>query len=206
LEIIYLPEDFDLVDQYYECDGIAFQRLYDRYQNRISDWIYAIAIGPTLQDVEDLRQEVLEKSLRALKRKQLDRSGDFRGWLYTVIRSVVIDWGRRENKNIRISGEKVTIKLSSLDKEDMDIDRFHHDTKTPLDNLLDEERRQIVRECIEKLPPLDREILLLRLLGYDNKEIAEMKNTTKTAIKVRVSRAYTKLRNMLQLKREKGEI
>jgi RNA polymerase sigma-70 factor, ECF subfamily len=64
--------------------------------------------------------------------------------------------------------------------------------------LLLRERRQLVREGIEGLPPAYREVLLLRdIEGLSTEETANVLSVTPNAVKIRLHRARQALRTLL---------
>ena len=74
------------------------------------------------------------------------------------------------------------------------------DTRSPdpLDWLLAEERRKLVREALATLPRRESEILLLKYTeDWSYKQLAEHLGTTTSAIESRLHRARTKLRQRL---------
>ena len=68
----------------------------------------------------------------------------------------------------------------------------------PLDWLIAEERRQLIREGMERLSPKDRELLMLKYTeNWSYQEIAEHLNTTASAIESRLHRARAKFRQIM---------
>jgi len=68
----------------------------------------------------------------------------------------------------------------------------------PLGWLLRDERRQLVREAMRKLPPRDAEILLLKYTeGWSYRELAERLGVGQAAVEARLHRARGRLREEL---------
>jgi RNA polymerase sigma-70 factor (ECF subfamily) len=68
----------------------------------------------------------------------------------------------------------------------------------PLDALLQDERRAMVRAALEQLPPRDAEILLLKYTeNWSYRELAAHLGVSESAIEARLHRARTRLREMM---------
>jgi RNA polymerase sigma-70 factor (ECF subfamily) len=73
------------------------------YRDVILGWCRSC--GLDLHTAEDLTQEILIKLLEALPRHQHDPDrGRFRSWLKTVVRNVVTDQGRRQQRRLERGG------------------------------------------------------------------------------------------------------
>lgn len=61
------------------------------------------------------------------------------------------------------------------------------------------ELKEIVDNCLDSLPPIQRSVLLLRdLEGYEYKEISEILNLNESQVKVYLFRARQKVKNQLK--------
>jgi RNA polymerase sigma-70 factor (ECF subfamily) len=61
------------------------------------------------------------------------------------------------------------------------------------------ETRQLVNTCLEKLPAVQKSVLLLRdLEGYDYAEIGKILNLNESQVKVYLFRARLKIKNQLK--------
>ena len=99
--------------------------------------------------------------------------------LYTIARNALTDERRLQN---RFSDRPGHIEQSSNDEESA---------------LLIREKCENVKEAMGKLSPTDQEILVLAVGGMAYKEIANVLGMSEANIKVRIHRARTKLRQML---------
>ena len=139
---------------------------------------YARSLTGDLWAADDLVQDTLE---RACDRWQLWKAGtDLRAWLFTLMHNLFIDGTRRA---MRQSGLRV------------DIDDVAQELATPAggtDQVLDLQR------CLSRLPPEQREVLLLvtlQDLTYD--EVARITGTPIGTVMSRLSRARGRLRELM---------
>ena len=73
-----------------------------------------------------------------------------------------------------------------------------HKQSTPQDHAEKEEKMQLMHEMINRLPEPQRSLIHLRHIeGKEYEEIAAIVNMTGNAIRVNISRARKKLREML---------
>jgi RNA polymerase sigma-70 factor (ECF subfamily) len=99
---------------------------------------------------EDLTGEVFLQVVRDLHRFEGDE-GDFRAWVFTIVRNRIVDAGRRRARRpVELAPEVPVVADQSADVETQVLDRAAEDR---------------VRHIIEELGPDQREVLLLRVLG-----------------------------------------
>jgi RNA polymerase sigma factor (sigma-70 family) len=135
------------------------------------------------QDAEDVVQEAY---LRALRFFGGFRGGDGRGWLLAIVRNACHDWMQRR------AGPAPTM---PFDEE------IHGPEVAPDDPetlLVQRANQQIVRRALEALPPLSREVLVLRELeGLSYQEIARMVAIPVGTVMSRLARARARLQQQL---------
>jgi RNA polymerase sigma-70 factor (ECF subfamily) len=109
---------------------------------------------------------------------------DVRAWLLQVGRNWLRDVARRQ---------KVAAKPTE------NLDYLPTRTGEPADSAISEELRDAVREGLAQLKPADREVLVLRYsLNWSSIRIAEVLETTASAIDMRLSRARKRLAEILE--------
>lgn len=101
--------------------------------------------------------------------------------LYTIARNALIDFQRNQGK---LKRTEHFIPQAVPDEEASFIAR---------------EESARMKRAIAKLPEQDREILVLAVGGVAYKEIAEISNLSVANVKVRIHRARTRLRQMLNI-------
>jgi RNA polymerase sigma-70 factor (ECF subfamily) len=135
---------------------------------------------------EDVAQEVLRRTLEALRAGRVENREALPAFLFQTARHVCMQWGRSAGRRDRA--------FSRIQSEASETDPGE-DTLT---GLITEERREKVREAFTHLAAGDREVLSLsymEALGAD--EIAQRLNSTPGAVRVRRHRALHRLAEIL---------
>ena len=130
------------------------------------------------QDAEDIVQESF---LKAFKAQTSFRGSEAKTWMLSIVRNTAIDFIRRDKTGIDVplGEQKYEPKDESPDPERV---------------LLDQSRREQVRQAISDLEPEFREVIVLREIeGLSYKEIAGVLLIPMGTVMSRLSRA----RNLL---------
>jgi len=135
------------------------------------------------RDAEDITQEA---SLRAFKFFSSFRGGDARSWLLTIVRRTAWTWLRRNRQH----------------EEAVEFDEELHGgqdvSANPEVALVRADDVEVVRQALETLPALFREVLVLRELeGCSYKEIAEIAGVPVGTVMSRLARARGQLQTAL---------
>jgi RNA polymerase sigma-70 factor (ECF subfamily) len=139
------------------------------------------------QAVDDVMQEV---SLAAVEQKSpLADASKVAPWLYRLAVTQALLYRRRMGRRRKLTeGYAQRVRPSESDSRTVD----------PLDWLLAEERRKLVRVALERLPARDAEILLLKYgEDWDYHEIARHLGVSHSAVEARLHRARQRLRQEL---------
>ena len=129
-------------------------------------------------DAEDIVQESFLKAYKAL---DTFRGGDARAWMLSIVRNTAMDFRRRDKSGIAVP-------LGDEGYEPRD------DSPDPERILVDQSRREQVRQAISHLEPEFREVIVLREIeGLSYKEIASVLSIPMGTVMSRLSRA----RNLL---------
>ncbi|MGD1044349.1 MAG: sigma-70 family RNA polymerase sigma factor [Bacteroidota bacterium] len=180
-------DDFSLIRAIQAGDHQAFESLVRRYQRQVANLIY-VTMG-SRDDVDDIAQEVFIRVYRSLPRFKFDAS--FFSWIYRITMNLCID-------EIRKRKIRKVLSLDFLTEDVLEQNRKSKDHLMPSDSILADERRQVVQSALQRLKPEHRDILVLREyndLGYS--EIAETLNISLEAVKSRIFRARSELKNLL---------
>jgi RNA polymerase sigma-70 factor (ECF subfamily) len=168
----------ELVDRAGRSDPDAWEALYRRAYPGL------MAYASRRLDAERAREAVAETMARAVGR--IDRfewrnDNSFDGWLYGILRHVVIDAHRARNRE---SGRREAVDGSRAG---------------PLDHVLDGEEARAVREAFTRLGAEDREILELRVVaGLSAEEVGKVLGKRAGAVRMAQSRALERLRRELE--------
>jgi RNA polymerase sigma-70 factor (ECF subfamily) len=172
-----------LVARFQAGDRDAFTELYIRYFDRI--YKYLRIILRSQHDAEDAAQQVFLKALDALPRYER-RDRPFRSWLFVVARNHALDELARRARTEPVAP--------------FELERAH-DAPAPDGDALDSLEWLSDRDVvifIERLPLLQRQVLVLRfLLELNSAEIAAVLGTTPDTVRNQQARAMRFLRERL---------
>ncbi len=163
-------------------DQEAFARLVDAYKVSIYNLAYRM-LG-NVSEAEEAAQETFLRAYRQLSTYQLDRR--FSTWLLSIASHYCIDRLRRRRFN-----------WVSLDELEPWQWPASHEPR-PEETVLRQEKRDEVRQMLDLLPEQYRAAVILRYwydLSYQ--EIAEVTDTTVSAVKSRLHRARRMLANKM---------
>jgi RNA polymerase sigma-70 factor, ECF subfamily len=162
-------------------DREAFGVLIERFQ----DSVLAIA-RRRHRDAEEARELVQEVFLHAMRKlPQLREPACFGAWLHKI--------------TVRVSINRATRRPPLLVAEPETLESRGKPTRTPLEEMVDRERRDLVRSAIESLRPMDRNALeAFYLKGKSLAEIAADWSVPLGTIKRRLHVARGRLESSLR--------
>ena len=181
-------DDLHLIRSFQAGDESAFEELVRRYQRQVANIIY-LTMGDRA-DIEDLSQEAFLRVYKSLNRFEFDSS--FYSWLYRIVVNLCIDEFRR--RKIRR-----TLSLDFFSEDRLEKEQKSADLNTGLDEVLGNEKKNVVRQALDKLSPDHKTALILREysdLSYA--DIADVLKITPQAVKSRIFRARAELRELLK--------
>jgi len=146
----------ELVRQAQAGDGDAQGALYERYQGSCIALAYRL-LG-NRDEAEELVQDVFIHAFARLD--QLRVLEAFGGWLRQIVRRMA--YNRSTRRRATYAAENELLEL------------VHTSAVTPLDEVLDHERRELVQAGLQKLGRLDRETLEAFYIGGHS--LIEMSN------------------------------
>ncbi len=159
----------------------AFRILYERHHRAVFALVLrSVGDRPT---AEDLLQETF---VRVFATRQAYRPlASFRTWLYTIARHLVVDQIRRRRAPGDLAEEGAVETLVDPDA-------------SPHQRAEARELGERLERAIERLPPAQREVLLLsRLAGLGHDEIAQVTRVSRGAVRVTLHRALGRLQQLL---------
>ena len=164
-----------------------FEKLVAAYEKQV----YHIALKMTgnKEDAFDLSQDTFLKAYRSL--------GSFRGessfgtWIYRLAANLCIDFLRKQQRR----GKVVSLDDADDSGRPMELSDLRFEPQSAM------EKRELsmqIREGLEKLPPDQRFILILRdIEGLSYQEIADTLKMEPGTVKSRISRARARLAKLL---------
>jgi len=159
-------------------DPEAFGILYERYVNRIYNYIYYRTGNH--QDAEDLTARTFYRALKHISR-YVDRGAPFSAYLYRIAHNVVANWHRDTSRR----------QIISLD--DLIVGTLKRDGPASLAE--EREEQDLLLDAARRLPPERQQLLILKFVEQmRNAEIAEVMGRTEGAIKSLYHRTLVALR------------
>lgn len=160
----------------------AFEPLYREYQPRVYALCYRAA--GNAPDAEDLTSQVFHK---ALARLGTFGGGSFERWIVTIAVNTIRDFRRTRRWH-------------------MELPELRPDPNPgPEEEALRADARAQLQALLATLPEAEREVVELRLAGYDAKEIAERLGRSHAAVRKAQQRAMERIARRMGLARESGE-
>lgn len=176
-----LPTDAAVIRRVLDGDSEAFGILVDRYSEAFA--AYATQMTGSVDDAADVIQESLVRAYRSLRRCR-DRS-NFKGWLFRILSNQCkTHLARRKRRRTEPLAAEV-VRLPAPEDPVADAEAS------------DERRR--LQAALQRLPIDQREALVLHYMeGWSVSEMAELLSASTSAIKMRLLRGRTALREHLE--------
>ncbi len=163
-------------------DEEAFGQLYERYSQRIYQYIYYRTSSE--DDAEDLTAKTFMRAWQHIGNYD-NRGVPFSAWLYRIAHNLVANWHRDNSRR----------KVISLD----DLNRWQVNEDGPEAAALLAEDRTALLRVVRRLPADRQELLALKFVEHlSNAEIGEVMGRSEGAIKSLYHRTLIALRDDLQ--------
>jgi RNA polymerase sigma-70 factor, ECF subfamily len=161
-------------------DVEAFGSLYDRYVNRIYNYIFYRTGNQ--HDAEDLTARVFYRAMRHIENYQ-DRGLPISAWLYRIAHNLVANWHRDNSRRKEIpldDGYNVLRQSGPHPEAALEIT----------------EEREALLQVVRLLPPERQQLLVLKFVEHlPNAEIGRIMGRTEGAIKSLYHRTLISLRD-----------
>ena len=183
-------DDAQLIDAVLSGDDSAFAILVEKYQKsihvlvwrKISDFHYA----------EEITQDTFIRAYQKLS--TLKNKSNFLNWLYVIANRLCLNWLRKQ---------KADNQLQSLEDTPMDEvmqSEYARYVSEQRETEATEQRFEIVKKLLEKLPEGERTVMVLYYLGeLTTNEIGKFLGTSVETIRTRLHRARKRLREEEEL-------
>jgi RNA polymerase sigma-70 factor, ECF subfamily len=159
-------------------DRDAFGMLYERYIDRIFNYVY-YRTGNT-NDAEDLTARVFQRAMNHIGH-YTDRGVPFSAWLYRIAHNLVANWHRDRSRKqeIPISDAPLVAKGDA-----------------PETSMVHTEQQESLLRLIRSLPSERQTLLILKFVEhYSNAEIGQIMGRSEGAIKSLYHRTLLSLRD-----------
>ncbi len=168
----------------------SFSALVAEHQNMVINTCYRFVLNR--EDAEDIAQEVFIEAYRSLDRFR--NESKVSTWLYRIAVTKSLDHLRKKKRKKRFSSLK-----RMIGQEDPIQEISLPDNDTPSDIFLEQERIQILQDALESLPDNQKTAFLLsKNDGYSNQEIADIMQTSVSAVESLIHRAKKNLQKKLE--------
>lgn len=163
-------------------DRDAFGQLYERYVERIFNYVY-YRTGNT-HDAEDLTARVFQRAMNHIQ-KYTDRGVPFSAWLYRIAHNLVANWHRDRSRKQEIPLDDLPILPTKGDH--------------PEKNLVRSQEQDSLLRMIRKLPAERQNLLILKFVeDMSNAEIGAIMGRSEGAVKSLYHRTLLALRDQLE--------
>ena len=173
--------------------AIEFDQVFEAYCDRVLKYcFYQLGIW---EDAEDTAQRVFEKAFAAWNRfefKQSDSTYAVRSWIFSIAHNEIANRRRTASRQ----------PTDSLDAADALPDK----RPNPEDVAILADNQGRLQLAIAQLTPEMRDVVELRLFGFNDAEIAKLLNRTPGAIRTAQCRAVVQIRSLMGIEiTTKGE-
>ena len=172
----------------------AFNSLVGRYEKELYGYLRRYVGDATL--AEDVFQNTFLKVYEKLD--QYEQGRPFRPWLYTIATHQAVDTLRRQNRRKAVSLDRHG--SSGLESDQSSLaDLLVARDESPQDAMSREEQKQALRQAVEELPELYRQVMLLAYYQeMKYKDIAEVLGVPLGTVKSRLHAAVNRLMGKLK--------
>ena len=148
-------------------DRDAFGQLYERYIDRIFNYVY-YRTG-NLHDAEDLTARVFQRAMNHIQ-KYTDRGVPFSAWLYRIAHNLVANWHRDRSRKQEIPLDDLPVLPTKGDH--------------PERNLVRSQEQETLLRLIRRLPSERQNLLILKFVeNMSNAEIGEIMGRSEGVVK-----------------------
>lgn len=162
-----------LIQRAINNDENACNKILNIYKGRIFSYVYRMV--KNYHDAEDITFDAFIKCFNALP--SFDTSKSFTTWLFTITHNVAMDHFRKNKQEYEYFDER------------------HASTEDLAEDFAQKRKMERVDQAILKLPPVDRELVILfHKEEHTYEEISQITQMPVTTIKTRLHRARKKLR------------
>lgn len=179
-------KDLLLVERAREGDGKAFAALLNRYRDSIYYLHLKMVNNPA--DAEDLTIEAFGKAFKSIGTYTPEYA--FSTWLFKIATNNCIDFIRKKQMSPSLLDQMIN------EEEDMTAS-LQSDSPDPEEILINEQKIKRLREVVEQLKPLYRDLIELRYYReFSYEEIAAELSIPVGTVKARLNRAKHLLYNI----------
>ncbi len=171
----------DVLSRASQGDRDAFGLLYERYIDRIFNYVY-YRTG-NLHDAEDLTARVFQRAMNHIH-NYTDRGVPFSAWLYRIAHNLVANWHRDRSRRQEIPLNDLPVVPSKDDR--------------PEATLVRSQEQDALLRLIRQLPAERQTLLILKFVeNLSNAEIGQIMGRSEGAVKSLYHRTLLALRDQI---------
>jgi RNA polymerase sigma-70 factor, ECF subfamily len=175
-----LPNDDEVLTLASKGDRDAFGMLYERYVDRIFNYVY-YRTG-NVNDAEDLTARVFQRAMNHIV-NYTDRGVPFSAWLYRIAHNLVANWHRDRSRRQEIPLSDAPLVAKG---------------EQPESNLVHTQQQESLLRLIRSLPAERQTLLILKFVEHlSNAEIGEIMGRSEGAVKSLYHRTLLALRDQV---------
>lgn len=190
-----INNDSYLINKCKKGDRHAFDKLIDKYQDKIFNFAYRIT--GNYEEASDVSQEAFIRAFNSIKTFRNEAA--FSSWMYRIVKNIYIDRLHVAERLPYISlDETIESENGSIQREIKDVNAI-----SPENELIKNERESIIHDLLNELPPHQR--IPLVLYHINNLTYEEIANITKLPIgtvKSRINRARSTMAEKIRGNKE----
>ncbi len=180
--------DYKLVKLAIDGDEQAYAELMDRYRDAI--YYMLLKMVNNKNDAEDLTIEAFGKAFKNID--QYTPKYAFSTWLFKIATNNCIDFIRKQKANL------ISIDQAEED-DDISAPPLHSNNPDPEEDMIKNQRVDLMRDVVDKLKPRYRNLIKLRYFKeYSYEEIAQELDLPLGTVKAQLFRARELLYNILK--------
>lgn len=186
--------DYNLVQRALKNDQLAYGELLERYRESIYYMVYKMV--KDREDAEDLTIEAFGKAFKRLD--QYTPNFAFSTWLFKIATNNCIDFIRKK----RMQTYSLDDRLKDNDGGELQVDVKDYKLN-PEEEFIKEQKKNTMRNVVEKLKPRYRKLVELRYFEeYSYEEIADEMQLPIGTVKAQLFRAREFLLQILESKKD----
>ena len=172
-----MEDDKQLIKRYLNGDDGAVEELVEKYQKHIYAFVYRMTND--IEEAKDLTQEVFIRAVNGISGFRMESS--FKTWLYRIAVNTSINHARR-NRRYESGIEESVVE----------------DRAEALSDMIEREKKDLVREGLARLPERQRIAIVLRAYeGLSCRETALAMGCSEGAVKAHYHNGVKRLREIV---------
>ena len=180
--------DTTLIAEFMSGNSNSFSILLDRYQKRVSGFIFSKVHDPDLAD--DIFQDTFIKVVKNLRLGKYNDEGRFLSWVSRIAHNLIMDHYRKINRL-----PKHESKIENFDV----LNRLVEQSSSIEENMIENQIHSDLSKLIEELPDSQKEVLRMRLFkDMSFKEIGDHTGVSINTALGRMRYAVINLRKMIE--------